>query len=124
MSTTTQFEKQSYLNLQTFRKNGAGVKTPVWFVQEDGALFVVTEASSGKVKRIRGNARVQIAPCKGNGDLLGEWVDASARAINDDAVKRKVNRLMNQKYGLMKFMFDLMAKFQRSQRTVIEIKAG
>ena len=49
------FTSQQYLNLETFRKNGAAVKTPVWFVQDGDATFVRTLANSGKVKRIRNN---------------------------------------------------------------------
>jgi len=49
------FTSQQYLNLETFRKNGAAVKTPVWFVQDGDAIFVRTLANSGKVKRIRNN---------------------------------------------------------------------
>lgn len=26
------FERRHYLNIETFRKNGQGVKTPLWFV--------------------------------------------------------------------------------------------
>lgn len=26
------FENQAYMNLETYRKNGEGVKTPVWMV--------------------------------------------------------------------------------------------
>ncbi len=45
-----QFENQNYINIETFRMNGQGVKTPVWFVQDDGSLYVRTAEGSGKVK--------------------------------------------------------------------------
>jgi hypothetical protein len=57
------FEKQKYLNIETFRKNGEGVRTPVWFVQDGEVLYARTIANSGKVKRIRNNGQVKIAPC-------------------------------------------------------------
>ena len=57
----TTFENQKYLNLETFRKSGVGVKTPVWFVQEGDVLFVRTGAIRVKVKRIRNNSQVNIA---------------------------------------------------------------
>jgi PPOX class probable F420-dependent enzyme len=99
------FEKQKYLNLETFRKSGAGVKTPVWFVQDGEALFVRTGANSGKVKRIRNNGRVNIAPCKMNGGLLGDWVPAIAREVTDEEIDLKVDRLLDKKYGLLKKLF-------------------
>jgi PPOX class probable F420-dependent enzyme len=52
LSALQQFEKQQYLNLETFRKNGDGVKTPIWFVQAGEKLYVRTGGESGKVKRI------------------------------------------------------------------------
>ncbi|PYR40301.1 MAG: PPOX class F420-dependent oxidoreductase, partial [Acidobacteria bacterium] len=57
------FVGQKYVSIETFKKNGQGVKTPVWFVLHDNAFYVYTEADSWKVKRIRNNARVRVAPC-------------------------------------------------------------
>ena len=55
-------EGHKNINLTTFRKSGNEVPTPVWFVVLEGKLYVRTEASSGKVKRIRNNGRVEPAP--------------------------------------------------------------
>ena len=99
MSLHTTFDHQQYLNLETFRKNGNGVKTPVWFVEDDGILFVRTSATSGKVKRIRNNHQVHIVPCKMDGALLGDWIEASARLVSDPEIDRKVDRLLGKKYG-------------------------
>ena len=60
--TLKQFEKQQYLNIETFRKNGQGVKTPVWFVEDGETLLVWTEAGSGKARRIRSDSTVRVAP--------------------------------------------------------------
>ena len=114
--------KQQYLNLETFRKNGAGVKTPVWFVQEGDTLFVRTIANSGKVKRIRNNGQVNIAPCKMDGSLLGEWFPARARERKDDDTSRKVDLLLDRKYGLMKKLFALASSLQGRKYTVLEMK--
>jgi PPOX class probable F420-dependent enzyme len=118
------FHKQQYLNLETFRKNGNGVKTPVWFVQDGDTLFVRTIANSGKVKRIRNYPQVHIAPCKMDGAPLGDWVEASARLVSDPDVDRKVDRLLGKKYGLMKSLFGLASSMQGRKNAIIEIKAG
>ncbi len=118
----TTFDHQQYLNMETFRKNGTGVKTPVWFVEEDGTLFVRTEASSGKVKRIRNNGRVHIAPCKMDGTLLSDWVEASAQVVNGPKMDHTVDRLLSNKYGLMKFLFGLASTIRRRKSAIIEIK--
>ena len=51
------FDGKKYLNLETYRRNGNGVRTPVWFAAapEGGGgqkLYVYTTADSGKAKRI------------------------------------------------------------------------
>ena len=116
--------KQEYLNLETFRKNGQGVKTPVWFVLDSDTLFVRTIANSGKVKRVRSNHQVNIAPCKVDGTPLGDWISAQAREVKDEATSRKVDKLLDQKYGLKKKLFALAAVLGRRQYTVLEVKTS
>jgi len=117
------FENQQYLNLETFRKNGQGVKTPVWFAQEGTALYVWTQANSGKAKRARNNPQVNIAPCKADGSLLGEWI--AAQVQRDDAAEaiEFVSRLMVKKYGLAYQGFRLMGALQKTTYTTLKITA-
>ena len=70
----------------------------------------MTGRNAGKVKRIRNNPTVQIEPCDARGTRLGNRVTAKARIL-DATDHARVNQLLNQKYGLMKRMFDLMAFF-------------
>lgn len=117
-----QFDKKKYLNLETFRKTGVGVKTPVWFAQEGGTLYVITFADSGKVKRIRRDGRVNVVPCRVDGKTTGTWVPARASESTDPAVGEMVNHLLNKKYGLLKKLFDRQRSSRGSQDTVLEIK--
>lgn len=109
---TETFKKHQYINVETFRKNGVGVKTPVWFAQDGDTLVVRTESTSGKMKRIRNNTHIRVAPCDARGRLLGEWVEAQAEIIKDKAENEKINRLVTKKYGLFKRFFDLMQVFR------------
>lgn len=111
---TETFKKHQYINVETFRKNGVGVKTPVWFAQDGDTLVVRTESTSGKMKRIRNNAHVRIVPCDARGGLLGEWVEARAEIISEQSENEKVNRLVTKKYGLTKRLFDLMGIMRKS----------
>jgi PPOX class probable F420-dependent enzyme len=77
-----QFQDQSFLNLETFYKDGRGVKTPVWFVQDGEKLYVRTVAGSWKVKRARNQPAVKIVPCKAQGQPIGEWIQPAARSCN------------------------------------------
>ena len=122
MSCFDQLADQHYLNIETFRKNGVGVRTPVWFVKEGDTLFVRTAANSGKVKRIRSKGQVNIAACKMNGSILGEWLPAEARELTGDDIVRKVDRLLDRKYGLMKKAFGLASALQGTHYTVLEVK--
>jgi PPOX class probable F420-dependent enzyme len=117
-----QFQNQTYINLETFRKDGTGIKTPVWFAQDDDLLYVRTVADSWKVKRVRNNPQVKVVPCKAQGQPLGEWVAAQAWQINDPAREKEVNALFNRKYGLQKRAFDAMGKLRKDQMAVLEIR--
>ncbi|MGI0038027.1 MAG: PPOX class F420-dependent oxidoreductase, partial [Nitrososphaera sp.] len=95
-----QFEGQKYLNMETYRKTGEPVRTPVWFVQENGVLYVRTAISTGKFKRVRNNPAVRIAPCDIRGNVKGGWVSAEARvAPTEDA--DEAYRLLRKKYGMI-----------------------
>jgi PPOX class probable F420-dependent enzyme len=123
------FAGQKYLNLESFKKNGEGVKTPVWFAADpardlasDAAqLFAYTIGNSGKVKRIRNNGRVRIAPCDMRGNLLGEWVDARAE-IMTGATAEYGDRLLNKKYAPWKQLLNFFASFRRRERVGFVIR--
>lgn len=113
-----QFANQNYLNLETFYPDGRGVKTPVWFVEDRGKLYIRTIADSWKVKRVSGNPRVRVVPSQGRGEPLGEWVEGKAVVLEDRAA---VNQLLKQKYGLQKSAFDLMGRFSGRKYVTLEV---
>ena len=123
------FAGHKYLNLETFKKSGEGVKTPVWFAADpsasldssDAKLYVYTIGVSGKVKRIRNNPRVKIAPCDMRGRVLGEWVEARVTILTGEEAARGM-RLLNKKYFPWKQMLDFFAMFRRRERTVFAIR--
>ena len=118
------FIDQQYMNLETYRKSGEGVRTPVWFVVVNDELCFTTEAGSAKVKRMRRNPVVSVAPCKVDGTPLGTWVSAEARFV-DEAEAERVNRGLKKKYGLMKTLFDLMgSRKSRPTTLAIQVRAG
>jgi PPOX class probable F420-dependent enzyme len=67
-----------FVLLTTFRKSGVGVPTAMWFANEQGTLYMVTGRTSGKIKRIRNNSRVLLAPCDLIGNVLGPEIEAFA----------------------------------------------
>jgi len=109
-----------YLNLETFRRSGAGVRTPVWFAEDQGRLYIRTEAESGKVKRIRNQARVRLAPSDAQGNPKGEWIEARAQLAPADQADL-ARRLFHKKYGLQYRGFETMMKLRRGDWATIRI---
>ena len=116
-----QFANQKYLNLESYRRDGQGVRTPLWFVEDGGSLYFYTVAHSYKVKRIAANPRVRVAPCDMRGALKGEWVDATARRL-DEGESRRANELLNRKYGWAKRMLNFLAKIRGHERAAFAIR--
>ena len=123
------FAGQKYLNLETFKKNGTGVKTPVWFAAEpslpldsnEAKLYVYTIGVSGKVKRIRNNPQVRIAPCDIRGNVKGEWVPARVEVLTGHEADYGM-QLLNKKYSPWKHMLDFFAMFRKREQTVFAIR--
>jgi PPOX class probable F420-dependent enzyme len=124
-----QFDGHKYLNLETFKKSGDGVKTPVWFAADpttnlassDAKLYLYTIGVSGKVKRVRNNPRVKIAPCDMRGNVLGEWVEARAEIVSGEEAARGT-QLLNKKYFPWKQLLAFFASFSRRGRTVFVLR--
>lgn len=122
MSDINLLTKQQYISLETFRKTGTAVRTPVWFVLDGATIYVRTEADSGKAKRIRRSGKINVAACKGNGAITGAWQPADAREIAEPEMVRKVNQMLDKKYGLFKKVFELFTSARHLKPTVLEIK--
>ena len=94
-----QFAGQQFLNLETYRKNGQAMPTPVWFAEDNGVLYFRTVNGAGKVKRITNNPQVRVMPCQSQGEPLGTWVDADAQVITGAEADRAL-ALLNTKYEI------------------------
>lgn len=92
-------QREPYVSLATFRRDGREVRTPVWIAPDGGRLYVYTNARSGKVKRIRAGSRARLAACDARGRLRGDWVDASARMLDDPAERDRALQAVVRKYG-------------------------
>ena len=122
----SQFTRAKYISLETFRKTGVGVRTPVWFAADPSAaerFYVYSAPDAGKVKRIRNNAHVRVAPCDIRGNLRGAWVDGEAHIV-DGAEPEKGQDLLRRKYGLMKRMGDFFSRLMGHKQTVLRIMVG
>ncbi|MCU0270415.1 MAG: PPOX class F420-dependent oxidoreductase [Acidimicrobiales bacterium] len=104
-------DREAYVCLVTFRRDGRAVPTPVWFAADGDDLVVVTEPTSGKVKRLRNDPRVTVQPCDVRGRVHGTVHDGQARVLGGgDAERARV--VLNRKYGLQKRVLDLASTVQ------------
>jgi PPOX class probable F420-dependent enzyme len=71
-----------YAVLVTFRRNGEAVPSPVWFgVDERGRAYVRSGAHAGKVKRLRHDDRVLLAPSSLRGKPSGPAIRGRGRIL-------------------------------------------
>ncbi len=125
-----QFAGANYLSLETYRKTGVPVKTPVWFAQDVShrdptitVFYIYSEADAGKVKRIRNNAKVRVAPCSMGGSVRGTWVEGRARVCDDDEAAHG-QEMIRQKYGLLKIVGDFFGRLMRHKQAVIAVEVS
>jgi PPOX class probable F420-dependent enzyme len=88
--------KEPFVSITTFKRDGTPVSVPVWCAADNGSLLVFSEADSWKVKRIRRDPHVRLAPCSARGTPRGSAVDADASLVEETT---KVQALLAQKYG-------------------------
>jgi uncharacterized protein len=112
-------EREKYLSLTTYRRDGTPVSTPVWFVVDAGRLLVWTSADSWKAKRLRRDPHVRVAACDFRGNVHGSARAGTARFLPGPEGAR-VQRLLLEKYPvarrLLIWLTGLIARLQRAQR--------
>ncbi len=94
-----QFLDQKYINLETYKKDGTPVRTPVWFVIDNDLIYIITRDSTGKVKRLKNNQDVRIVPCSFKGEPKNEWIEGKVEKIVGETAD-KVIKLRKKKYGM------------------------
>lgn len=100
MDVAVMMERQKYISVETYRRDGTPVRTPVWFYVKDGQIVVVTRSETGKAKRLRANRRVRIAPCTIRGRVKGPWASGGAVILDGEQTAAAV-KTRDKKYGMM-----------------------
>jgi uncharacterized protein len=120
-STLSRFEGEKVISLETYRRNGEPVRTPVWFMQDDGTLVVHTDNGTGKAKRIRRNPKVRIAPSTFRGKPKADYMEALAELKTDPETVEKYHSQIYKKYGLMGSFVKFIQHFSRGKANDIII---
>ena len=109
---------ERFVSLTTFRRSGEAVPTPVWIAADGDHLVVYTPAGSGKVKRLRHTARVELRPCDRRGRVAdgAPTVAGTAQLHEDAAAVERVRGLMVGKYRLEFRLFMVVEAVVRRTR--------
>jgi uncharacterized protein len=83
----------------TYRKNGEPVSTPVWYAREGESVLMLTGKAAGKVKRLRNDPRVRLAPCSFGGKPRGPAMDGVARFLPESDFPA-AEQALKDRYGL------------------------
>ena len=122
-------DRERFISLVTFKRSGDEVATPVWFAadpDDEARLWVYTNTTSGKAKRVRANGKARIAPCTASGRVTGAFVEVRAREASRDGARDDFERgwrVLMRRYG---WQMQAVVGFSRlgrayGQRTVIEL---
>ena len=112
-----------YLSVTSFKRDGTGVATPVWFVSDGTRLFAFTDLHSAKIRRIRHNPKVLVASCWVNGKLRHEPVAARAAVLTDTADLERIQKLLLARYKLtyrVVMLFYRLGRRLRGKQTVAD----
>ena len=114
------FADVQYINLETFKKDGTKVTTPVWVAQLNNTLVVTTGKNAGKVKRIRNNGKAIIYTTNQSGSKkLSEELVVQGSILTDEDLKTEAVNILKKKYGMMAKM---MLKGPNENRAIIVLE--
>jgi PPOX class probable F420-dependent enzyme len=123
--TTSGFEHlrgQKYCLLVTYKRNGEAVPTPVWFGLRDGNVYIRSEGHVAKVKRIRNNPRVRLAPCTVRGQAVGPPAEGRARLIEKGSRDEDTAEgALKANYGLGRKLYERLAGTLASSLVYMEV---
>ena len=112
-----------YLSVTSFKRDGTGVATPVWFVSDGRRLLALTDLHSAKVRRMRRNPRVLVASCRADGKLRSEPVPARAEVLTATAELERVQKLLIERYKIsyrLVMLIYRLGRRLRGQRSVAD----
>ena len=102
MSKLEELGEQRWLLLETRKRDGSWVGTPVNLVVDAGRGFFKSFAPSGKAKRLRNFPEVRVAPCTMRGRVKGERVAGRATLLDGGSAEAKrAEALLARKHPLL-----------------------
>jgi uncharacterized protein len=110
-----------YALVVSFKRDGTGVPTPIWFgLDHAGRLYFRTGAEVAKVRRIRNDPKVVVAPCTVRGKPLGPPVEGRARIVPPDG-REHAEAAIATNYGLGRRLYERAADAVGADEAYVEI---
>jgi PPOX class probable F420-dependent enzyme len=124
--TTTEWQtltKARYLNLESLKRDGTAVRTPLWFAPDaDGTFYIYSQAEAYKVKRLRRTPACRVAACDMRGNVSGPWLEARAEILSGAAAAHGM-ALLDRRYWPWKQMLGLLGRLRPgAARAVIALR--
>jgi hypothetical protein len=92
----------------------------MWFAiyEPTGVIYIETDATAGKMKRIRHTQRVTLAQCTASGKVTGEVIEGQARIVTDTEEIFIAKGALQRKYGFQRqaiyFVMHLIRTIRRT----------
>ena len=107
--------------LTTYRRDGTPVGTPVNVAVDGERAYVRTWDTAWKLRRIRNNPEVEIAPCTARGKPTGPAIRARARVLEGDESARAA-RLLARKHPILHgFLVPLVHRLRGNATVHVEL---
>ena len=107
--------------LTSYRRDGTPVGTAVNMAVDGDRAFVRTPHRTGKVKRLRNNPNVEIAPSTFLGKPTGPAIRAQARLLSGDEAKYASGKLARKYRILQGVLVPLAHRLTRSKTMHYEL---
>jgi PPOX class probable F420-dependent enzyme len=120
LASTEQFSGRRYINLESYKKNGEPKQTPVQSLEHGGLIYVRTDPTTWKVKRIRRNPHVRVVLCERSGKPIGTWVDGEARILEGEERDQMLN-VFKKEYGAIGYSMVSLVGRMRGERRMTAI---
>lgn len=113
-----------YLSITSFKRDGTGIATPVWFVSDGSRLFAFTDLHSAKIRRVRRNPNVLVASCRPWGALRSKPFHGRAEVLTDTSDLQRVRQLLLARYKISYRVVMFFYRLIRRTRGKQSVAAG
>ena len=115
-----ELNKERFISLGTFRKNGNRVDTPVIFGIHEHEIIVSTKSFASKLKRIKNNSNVVFFPSNARGERKGEDCKGIATIISEKSDQYAYNAI-RKKNGIIFRLWRMSGKLRHHKFVFISI---